>query len=101
MKPLLFIASATLLATAAAAQNAPSSAHNPAIKDSAPATTSTPAPGANSFTQDQAKGRLEKAGFTGVSELAKDEHGVWRGTATKAGKKLKVGVDYKGNVIKG
>jgi len=30
--------------------------------------------------------------------LAKDKDGVWRGSATKAGKKVNVGLDYKGNV---
>jgi putative membrane protein len=56
------------------------------------------AAGANSFTEGQAKSRIEKAGFTSVSDLKKDDQGIWRGTATKDGKSTPVGVDFKGNV---
>jgi protein CpxP len=54
--------------------------------------------GANSFTQSQAQGRLEGAGFTGVSDLKKDDQGIWRGKAMRAGKSTVVGFDYKGNI---
>jgi hypothetical protein len=54
--------------------------------------------GANSFTEAQAKSRIAGAGFTGVSELKKDDQGVWRGTATRGGKQEQVGFDYKGNI---
>jgi hypothetical protein len=81
-----------------AAQPAANS-HNPAIKDGSPRPTSTAAQGRNSFTEDQAKGRLSKAGYTGVGKLTKDKDGVWRGTAMKNGAKINVGVDYKGDVV--
>ena len=58
-----------------------------------------PVPGANSFTQSQAKDRIEKAGFTGLSELTKDADGIWRGTAVHAGKPVSVALDFKGNVV--
>ena len=58
-----------------------------------------PLSGANSFTEGQAKDRVLAAGFTGVSALAKDENGIWRGTATAGGKTVNVAVDYKGNVV--
>ncbi len=58
----------------------------------------TPARGANSFTHAQAKHRLEENGFSNVSELAKDNDGVWRGTAQMSGHPVRVWVDYKGNV---
>ena len=54
--------------------------------------------GANSFTSGQAKSRLEGAGFDQVSDLAKDDQGIWRGTAMRDGKKMQVGFDYKGNI---
>jgi len=65
------------------------------------ATTDEGAPlsGANSFTEAQAKDRILAAGFSGVSALTKDENGIWRGTATAAGKSVNVAVDYKGNVV--
>jgi putative membrane protein len=54
--------------------------------------------GANSFTEGQAKSRLEGAGLTNVTELKKDDQGIWRGKAMRAGKSVTVGFDYKGNI---
>ena len=54
--------------------------------------------GANSFTEGQAKSRIESAGFTDVSALTKDDQGVWRGTGMRDGQKRQVGFDYKGNI---
>ena len=42
--------------------------------------------------------RLEKAGFTAVENLKKDERGIWRGNAMRDGKTMTVGVDFKGNI---
>jgi hypothetical protein len=47
----------------------------------------------------QAKSRLEAAGYTDVSGLAKDKDGVWRGMASKGGSPINVSVDYQGDVI--
>lgn len=58
-----------------------------------------PFKGANSFTENQAKDRVVSAGYGTVSALAKDDDGIWRGTATKDGKSVNVAVDYKGNVV--
>ena len=90
------------MATGAYAQagtgQAGTGSHNPAVKSAAVHTTAMPATGRNSFTQAQARGRIAKDGYTGVSALTKDANGVWRGTATKGGAKVNVGLDYKGNV---
>ena len=67
-----------------------------AISQSAP-----PVPGANSFTEDQAKSRIQDAGYTDVSALTKDDQGIWRGTASKDGKSTAVALDYQGNVVAG
>ena len=50
---------------------------------SPPASTSqgAPMPGANSFTEAQAKDRMEKAGFSQVNSLKKDDQGIWRASA--------------------
>lgn len=56
-----------------------------------------PARGSSSFTQNQARRRLERSGFQGVSGLTKDSGGVWRGTATKDGQPVQAWLDYKGN----
>ena len=57
-----------------------------------------PASGATSFTEGQARGRIEDKGYTAVTALTKDDNGVWRGTATKDGSNAQVWMDYKGNV---
>jgi len=90
---------AMLLASSAVAQTAThAGAHNPAVKNNGAAHVASPVTGANSFSEDQARGRLSKAGYRSVSRLAKDKDGVWRGTATRGGKPVHVGLDYKGNV---
>ena len=58
-----------------------------------------PLKGANSFTEGQARDRAAAAGFTDVSEMKKDDHGIWRGTASREGKSVNIAVDYKGNVV--
>jgi len=58
-----------------------------------------PLPGANSFTEGQARARIEAGGFTAVSGLRKDEHSIWRGTAMKDGRTVNVALDYKGNLV--
>ena len=58
-----------------------------------------PLPGANSFTEDQARQRIAKAGFEDVQALKKDEQGVWRGQAKKSGQQVSVALDYRGNVV--
>ena len=60
-----------------------------------------PLPGANSFTESQAKARIEQLGYTNVTGLAKDAEGVWRGTAMKDGRSQKVAVDFRGNIVVG
>jgi hypothetical protein len=34
-----------------------------------------------------------------VSDLKKDDDGIWRGTASQGGKSVQIAVDYKGNVV--
>jgi len=60
-----------------------------------------PARGASSYTESQARGRLEEKGFTAVTGLVKDDDGVWRGTAQKGGTAAQVWMDYKGNIGEG
>jgi hypothetical protein len=80
------------------ANNAP---QNSAINssDSSNRQATAPVAGRNSFTEDEAKSRIEKMGFSNVSNLKKDDNGVWRGRATKDGKTVDVSLDYQGNVI--
>lgn len=55
-------------------------------------------PGANSFTESQARGAIEGQGYTAVGELTQNEQGLWQGMATKGGAESRVSVDYKGTV---
>ena len=80
---------AATLSTQPATDNANTGASN----------SSEPMPGANSFTEAQAKGRIEEAGFSGVKQIIKDDNGIWRGQATKDGKSVLVALDYQGNVF--
>lgn len=59
-----------------------------------------PLPGANSFTEGQAKSRLEANGYSQVGALTKDADGVWKGNATHNGAKVNVTVDYRGNITR-
>jgi opacity protein-like surface antigen len=78
-----------------ASDNAPG---NAAWKSADVETTTSAASGANSFTEGQARERIGKAGFTDVSQLAKDKDGLWQGVAKRDGKPVNVALDYKGNV---
>ncbi len=64
-----------------------------------PRTTAAPVPGANSYTEGQARARMEEKGFGNVTELKKDDKGIWRATAMKDGKSTTVALDYQGNVV--
>lgn len=92
-------AAACLLGSAALAQTpAQSGPQNPAVKTDESNNSGMPVKGSNSFTESEAKSRIEHHGFTRVSALQKDPAGVWRGTAMKDGKSMQVSVDYQGNV---
>jgi hypothetical protein len=69
--------------------------------DSSNRQVSNPVQGSNSFTEGEAKSRIEKTGFSNVSALVKDDNGVWRGRAMKDGKLVEVSLDYQGNVVVG
>ena len=62
-------------------------------------TTAAPVAGANSYTEGEARRRIEEKGFGQVSDLKKDDQGIWRGTTTKDGKTMGVALDYQGNVV--
>jgi putative membrane protein len=55
-------------------------------------------PGANSFTEDQARARIQEAGFTNIGKLTLDDQGIWRGPAVKGATALTIGLDYKGDI---
>jgi hypothetical protein len=95
----LLAAGSTSAAFAQATPSAdPSATANPAVKSPNDMTGAALAKGHNSFTKGQAKGRIEKAGYTGVSGLALDGDGLWQAQAMKDGQAVHVALDYKGNI---
>src|SRR6201989_104234 len=91
------------LAHGAVAQNSRQPANPnpspPAVETPNAKNPGPPAAGANSFTEGQAKSRIEAAGYSNVSGLVKGKDGIWRGKASKEGKIVDVGLDYQGNVV--
>ena len=89
MKQIIAAALFTSVSTLAIAQTANPPANQnpstPAVSNKDHNNPGAPAAGANSFTEGQAKSRIEAAGYTNVSGLAKDKDGVWRGKAAKGG----------------
>jgi hypothetical protein len=101
MNRSLLVAGIGLLAiTAASAQNPPaqSGPNNNAVNSPGRNNANTPVSGRNSFTEGQAKSKIEEAGYTNVTRLKKDAAGVWRGKANKGGSAASVSVDFQGNV---
>jgi hypothetical protein len=91
-----------LLATSGAlAQNPPANngPNNKAVNSKSENNPGAPVAGANSFTEGQAKSRIESHGFSNVTDLKKDDAGVWRGKAMKDGKSVDVSLDFQGNVV--
>jgi hypothetical protein len=117
MRLVLVTLTAAALSTAALAQTGgPSSTMQPGTSATTPSATGTsnpavdvkPAgspqstgsvePGANSFTEGQARSRIEAQGFQNITDLRKDDQGIWRGKAQKNGQSANVMLDFKGNV---
>jgi len=73
----------------------------PAVSSTSPdsKTSAAPVAGANSFTESEARSRLEAHGYSDVTGLAKDGQSIWRGKATKDGTEVNVALDYQGNIV--
>jgi hypothetical protein len=97
---VLFVCVGLLAATTASAQNPPaqSGPSNSAVNSPGQKNSDAPVAGRNSFTEGQAKSKIEEAGYTNVTELKKDDNGVWRGKAKKGDSATAVSVDFQGNV---
>ena len=59
----------------------------------------TASEGADSLDEDQAKLRIEAKGYSNVSGLQKDSHGIWRGKGNlQDGRSVYVTLDLEGNI---
>jgi uncharacterized protein YdeI (BOF family) len=92
----LALTGAAALAQTPPAQSGP---NNPAVNSTGTNNANNPVAGANSFTEGQAKSRIETDGYINVRELKKDDQGVWRAKAMKDGKSIDVSLDFQGNVV--
>src|SRR6186713_3695610 len=99
-RSFLYLCIGLLAATTASAQNQPaqSGPNNNAVNSQGQNNSSAPVAGRNSFTEGQAKSKIEEAGYSNVSDLKKDDNGVWRGKASKGGSSTDVSLDFQGNV---
>lgn len=88
-KGYILVSGVMMFASPALAQNqnppANPGPNNPAVKRTEGNNPGAPVAGANSFTEGQAKSRIESSGYTNVTALKKDDAGVWRGKAEKDG----------------
>lgn len=61
-------------------------------------TAAAPVKGANNFTMNEARRRIESGGFSQVTGLKQDGDGIWRDTAMRDGASVPVYCDNQGNV---
>ncbi|MBB3136037.1 opacity protein-like surface antigen [Rhizobium pisi] len=87
---------------AAFAQTPPASSpdgNTPAVATPDTKNPTAPVEGSNSFTEGQAKDRIEKAGYTDVKDLKLDDKGIWVASGMKDGKAVSIALDYQGNIV--
>lgn len=80
------------------AQQNPAMENPSVIKPNAGGPNGTLSPGANSFSEGQARDLLTSHGYSDVSKLVNDSQGIWRGTAMNGTQHVHVSVDFKGNI---
>lgn len=101
MKPIVVGLGVLAFTATALAQEA----QNPPVKPSitTPGSTNPAAPvkRKNSFTENQAKARIEKKGFTNITNLKLGQDGVWRASAERNGVPTSVALDYQDNITEG
>ena len=112
MKMVIMMTLAAALSAGAALAQGEQRQGNPAVKSPQPNSDQSSSrgaaggdvgsarlePGSNSFTESQARSKIEEAGYQNVTELKKDDQGIWRAKAQKSGQTVSVGLDFKGNV---
>lgn len=97
IKHITLVAACICLPAAAWAQADPV-ANKPAIATPSTVNPAAPAKGENSFTEEQARSRIEEAGFSNVTGLTLDNDGVWRAEGQKDGTAVTIKMDYQGNI---
>ncbi|MGU3575109.1 PepSY domain-containing protein [Brucellaceae bacterium C25G] len=99
-KTMMLVGACLCVPTISYAQTTPTT-DKPAVVMPDQTNPSAPVKGENSFTQDQAKSRMEEAGFTNVMGLTLDEEGIWHAAGEKDGTAVMIKMDYQGNITSG
>ena len=87
----LTAAACSLFASIALAQETPAAA-------AAPAAAESNLPGTTVYSEAQIRHHVETRGYTRVRRVAKDENGLWKGTANKGGTLGTFNVERMGKV---
>jgi opacity protein-like surface antigen len=101
MKRIALALGALSMVSAAYAEEATkpaTDAQTPAVATPDTNNPAAPVTGANSFTESQAKGRVEGKGYSEVTALTKGEDGIWTASAVEGGKPFEVKLDFQGNI---
>ncbi|AVA24990.1 hypothetical protein [Rhizobium sp. NXC24] len=102
MRKILLVSAALLMAASAGfaqSQKPTTTQETPAVATPDTKNPGAPVQGKNSFTEGQAKSRMEEAGYTNITNLQLDDQGVWRASAMKGSKTVQVALDYQGNIV--
>lgn len=97
---ILAIGAMAFVSVAYAQETQPNSTdpETPAVTTPNAENPTAPVAGKNSFTEAQAKKRLEDNGYTNVGDLELGDDGIWRASAQKNGVPASVTLDYQGNI---
>ena len=106
MRTTIAIALVLGLAGGGALAQTPPAANGPQnsavnTNDSSNRMAAGPVKGSNSFTEGEARSRIQDKGFSNVGALKKDDDGIWRGRAMHSGEQVDVALDYQGNIFFG
>lgn len=76
----------------------PNVPHNGAASPPSAMKDTSPMAARASFTMSEAKAHIEKAGYTHVIDLVKNDSGLWQGQAMSHGRRVGVSIDEQGRV---
>lgn len=93
-----FLTPSVAFAQTSAPDTGSTAKETPAVSTPGDKNPDAPVKGENSFTEDQAKSRIEEAGYNSVMDLKLGEDGIWNASAMKGADKVQVQLDYQGNV---
>lgn len=101
MNKMMTICALVALSRVAYAQTTPTTTdpETPAVATPDTTNPTDSVAGENSFTEDQARERLKKKGYSNIADLSED--GIWRARADKSGPAVEVDLDYQGSVTEG